>query len=157
MVPLFLVNPFVLLNDNMFYTRYNHKTATSPCGGVSMTDQQFRSECDINSILARYQITGTLPSRSDGFYGDFSNVGDFAKINQTVKKATDSFLALPSSIRERFGNNVESFYAFVSDPTNENECRTLGLLPPTTESQPSVVDLLKDIRASVTASAENPA
>jgi phage internal scaffolding protein len=97
--------------------------------GVSRTQQHFKSECDINNILKRFNVTGQLPVGSvQPTYGDFSGVTDYQSALNAVMAAQDSFLALPAKIRSRFQNDPALFVQFASDEANKDEMKALGLL-----------------------------
>jgi len=95
----------------------------------SRTQQQFRAECDINTILERFNVTGQLPIGSvQPQYGDFSGIIDYQSALNAVMAAQDSFLALPAKIRARFDNDPALFVDFASDEANRDELKALGLL-----------------------------
>lgn len=107
----------------------------------SMTQQQFKDDCNINNIIDRYRTTGALPVSSEtGFYGDFSapELQDYANALSLVEKAESDFNALPSNIRERFGYSPANLLAFMADSKNYEEAVSLGLVIPQ-ESQNNVV------------------
>lgn len=116
-----------------FKTIYNYK---SPKGivnnGASMTQSQFKDECDINKIMDRYFRTGCLSDPLNqlkpGTYGDFSEMGDYMENMNKIVQAREMFDALPSKVRERFGNNPGVMIEFVMDPDNREEAKKLGLL-----------------------------
>ena len=116
-----------------FKTIYNYK---SPKGIVnkaaSMTQAQFKDECDINKIMDRYFRTGCLSDPLNqmrpGTYGDFSEMGDYMENMNKIVQARELFDALPSRVRERFGNNPGAMIDFVMDPNNREEAKRLGLL-----------------------------
>ena len=116
-----------------FKTIYNYK---SPKGIVnksaSMTQAQFQDECDINKIMDRYLRTGCLSDplsqMKPGTYGDFSEMGDYMENMNKIVQAREMFEALPSKIRERFGNNPGAMIDFVMDANNKDEAMKLGLL-----------------------------
>lgn len=98
----------------------------------SMTKQEFKRECDINNIMARYLKTGII-DHVNKFQGDYADLGtpcDFQTAQNILIEAEDAFASLPSKIRKRFDNNPGEFLAFVQDPGNEQEMRELGLLKP---------------------------
>lgn len=137
-----------------FLTRYNHANPKSPCGEKTMTSAQFARECDINCILQDYKITGALPpARNPGDYIDCSKVGDFAEAVQRVAEAKEQFAALPSTLRDRFGNDPVAFYDFVMDEKNAEECVKLGLREPRIVEK-STNDLLQEISEKVTPRAD---
>lgn len=129
-----------------FHTVYEHSNPVSPHGGVSMTDQQYLKECDINCILKTYGATGRLPSNiREGVSGDFSEVGDFQFCLDKINRAKDEFAALPSEIRARFGNDPVSYVDFVLNPDNTDECIRLGLKEQVVH-KPTTEELLEDIK-----------
>lgn len=98
--------------------------------GPSMTRQEFKDECDINRIMAQALKTGTIAQRPDlSRYGDFSQADDFHSAQNLIIKARGQFDALPSKVRDRFGNDPEKFLAFIHDPkTTVDDCHELGIL-----------------------------
>lgn len=137
----------------MFRTIYNHARPVSPHGGVSMTDQQYKSECDVNVILKRYAVTGQLPPSARSktpITGNFADIGDFKNCLDRINAAHDEFAALPAELRARFGNDPTTFVDFVLDERNVDECVKLGLRERPAAPEPTAVDVLKEIRDSVT-------
>lgn len=139
-----------------FHTRFDHNHPISPSGGPSLTDQQFISDCDINCILNRYRITGSLPQTlRSGVFADVSSVTNFADMFEKVRLASEDFNALPSSIRDRFGSDAAAFYRFALNPDNVNECIKLGILE-VSDADDSPLKILKrmekTLSKSVTAS-----
>lgn len=111
----------------------------------SLTQQNFQNECDINTIMARWEKTGDLSHvRNDGGkFGDFSDIGDYQSALNTVILAQESFMALDASIRARFGNDPADFVSFVQDPSNADALVELGLAtrPVLSESSPKEATL----------------
>lgn len=97
----------------------------------SMTKQEFKRECDINNIIKQFQVTGMVQhinARAQaGAYIDLPSDLDFQNSVNIVARARDSFMSLPSKIRDRFGNDPAQFLAFVQNPANINEMYDLGL------------------------------
>lgn len=96
----------------------------------SATHQSFKDECDINSIMAKWQKTGVVEHRNqfEGQYADFTNTpGDFHEAQNQILHAQEMFMTLPSSIRSRFHNDPGSFLDFTSDPKNLPEMVKMGL------------------------------
>ena len=116
-----------------FKTIYNYK---SPKGientAATMTQSQFKDECDINKIMDRYFRTGCLSDPLNqmrpGTYGDFTEMGDYMENMNKIVQAREMFDALPAKVRERFGNNPGAMIDFVMDPNNKEEAKKLGLL-----------------------------
>lgn len=97
--------------------------------GEGRTKQEFRDECDINVILARYKRTGQITHISEKIprYGDFSQVGDYLQASLQVAQMEASFLDLPSNIRKHFGHDPQQLVEFMADPANHEEGIQLGL------------------------------
>jgi phage internal scaffolding protein len=112
--------------------------------GVSMTQQQFAEESEINNIIARYDRTGVLDHVNKGsqIYADFSKISDLTEALEQIKLAQEEFQGIPSSIREKFQNDAGQFFKFASNPDNIEQMREYGLAPATrpTESTAMQVD-----------------
>lgn len=95
----------------------------------SRTKQQFAEECDINNIMARYQITGliTHENRRPAIYADVSGV-DYQAAQNLIAAANSEFQALPSAIRNEFENSPAKFLDFCQDEANFPRMAELGLL-----------------------------
>lgn len=116
-----------------FKTIYNYKQEdgvknTTP----SLTQQQFKDECDINKIMDRYLRTGVLSDpldkRGTPKYGDYADLGNYMDHMNKVVEANEMFEALPASIRKRFNNNPGDLIEFVMDENNRAEAELLGLI-----------------------------
>lgn len=103
----------------------------------SMTKQAFAEECDINTIVRKFGLTGQLPQgvRMPSF-GDFLDVPDYHSAMNAIREADESFMMMPADIRSRFGNDAGAFVAFCSDPANRVEAEKLGLVAPKAVVEP---------------------
>lgn len=97
--------------------------------GESMTHQSFAEECEINNIMKKYQQTGVLQHRKEhgGTYGDFISAPGYHEAMTAIVKAEEMFMALPSQVRARFGNDPAQFLATAQDPEQIELMRELGL------------------------------
>lgn len=104
--------------------------ATGECVLIpSKTKQSFAEECDINTIVRRFGLTGELPANVRmPSYGDFEDTPDYHTAMNAVRAAQESFMAMPADVRYRFNNDPGRFVDFCSDPANEAEARKLGLV-----------------------------
>ena len=95
----------------------------------SRTRQSEKNECNINNIMAKYEDTGQIThiQNNPGQYGDFSEVPDYHSALNQIKRAQDTFDALPSQIRKRFDNDPGAFVEFVDNPKNNQELINMGL------------------------------
>ena len=95
----------------------------------SLTQQQFKDQCDVNKIIAKYKTTGewTHLTKKGGVYADVSSIKDYHQSLQKVLDANNAFAALPAQIRNRFQNDPAQLLAFLQDPKNHAEGVELGL------------------------------
>lgn len=94
----------------------------------SVTKQSFGPECDINTIMARYQSTGEMPviNQVAPQYLELDQT-DFQQAMEVVAGAQSLFAELPSALRTRFNNNPGEFLAFTTNPDNIPEMKKLGM------------------------------
>lgn len=108
--------------------------------GESMAIQSEKENCDINVIVRRFGVTGSVPlPRKLPTYGDFSQIMDFRTALDAVREAEQAFEELPADIRDRFRNDPQRFVEFCSDEKNLNELRELGLARPEVPEPPEVI------------------
>jgi len=102
------------------------------CLDASLTQQQFRDECDINNIVDQFMKTGHLPTpASMPQYVDYEGVFDFHTAMNAVRQADENFMRMDAKIRARFHNSPQEFLEFFADPANADEAVRLGLAVPT--------------------------
>ena len=96
----------------------------------SMTQQQFKSQCDINQIIKKFEKTGLVThlNHSQGQYGDFSKISNFQENLNMVMQAQMAFDALPAAVRKRFANDPSQLLDFIQDDSNYDEALKLGLV-----------------------------
>lgn len=79
---------------------------------LSLTQQQFKDECDVNKIIDRLVRCGeSLPMPSMEDFVDVSDIGDYQKLLDKVSRVDETFYALPSDIRAYFKNDPAEFVA----------------------------------------------
>lgn len=137
-----------------FYRPHNHKgyDGVDPETGEvmpSMTRQSEMESCDIHNILKQFSQRGfeelVRQNAAAGQYADLTNLPDYQDALNTVMAADNAFAALPSQVRDRFGNSPQAFIEFLSNPDNQEEAVRLGLAtdtrppppPPTPEAAES--------------------
>lgn len=99
------------------------------CLDDSLAQQHARDECDINTIVRRFGLTGELPSGVRApQYGDFTEATDYHTAMNAVIAANNSFMQLPAEVRARFNNDAGAFVDFCSDDKNRAEAKALGLI-----------------------------
>ena len=116
-------------------TPYNYDTDAASnesglaCEEPSLAQQHFKEECDINTILQKFNITGILPEAPlSPRYGDFSGIGDYHSAMNRVLAAKTEFESLPAQIRARFQNDPALLIEFLQDENNRPEAEELGLV-----------------------------
>lgn len=121
-------------------TRYTHKKAKPTSfsktdnSSVSKTQQHFREDCNINSIIKKYNTSGLLtdpavvPTRQP-MTGDMTGVVDFHTMQNKMIEMRQYFKSIPAIIRKRFGNDPDQLLAWINNPDNKSEAIELGLLP----------------------------
>ena len=100
----------------------------------SRAKQSFKEECDINTIMAKYEKTGLIDhnARYRGEYADVTGAIELQEALQIVEDANDAFDSLTAKIRKRFDNSPEKFLTFVTNPENREAIREMGLMEPVT-------------------------
>lgn len=98
---------------------------------LNMTKTSFKKECDINEIMRRFQTKGVIDHYA-ARAPEFIDVPalDYQDGLNIVAAAQENFAGLPSSIRAKFQNDPANYLAYVEDPKNLEEMRTLGLANP---------------------------
>jgi len=122
-------------NTVFLRTPYNYdKDAASNesglhCEDASLAQQHFKEECDINTILQKFNITGLLPEQPlSPRYGDFTGIGDYHTAMNRVLAVQQEFGALPAQIRARFNNDPAQLIEFLENSENRPEAEELGLV-----------------------------
>lgn len=97
----------------------------------SLTKQSFAEECDINTIVERFGLTGELPTDIRApQYADFDEIFDYHSAMNAVAQAREAFDAMPADVRARFSNDPGAFVDFCADENNRDEAVKLGLVLP---------------------------
>ena len=109
------------------------------CLDSSLTQQQFKEESDINTIVDRFMKTGHLPDPvSMPQYVDYEGVFDFQSAMNVVRQADENFMRMDAKVRSRFHNSPQEFLEFFADPANTEEAVRLGLAVPQPKESPPV-------------------
>jgi len=120
------------------YNKHHSYSLTFPPNS-RWTKQSFKDECDINTLMARYQSTGEMPVINERapLYLDVTNGFDFHAMQNQLVEAQNLFNDLPSKLRNRFSNDPAIFLEFCANEENREEMRVLGLLKPSESPLPS--------------------
>lgn len=105
------------------------------CDDPSLTQQQFKEEADINTIVDRFLKSGVLPTAVNmPQYVDYEGVFDFQSAMNVVRQADENFMRLDAKVRARFNNSPQAFLEFFANPENAEEAVRLGLAIPKVSS-----------------------
>lgn len=113
------------------------------CDDPSLTQQQFKEDSDINTIVDRFMKSGVLPTPVNmPQYVDYEGVFDYQSAMNSVRAADEQFMRMDAKVRARFNNSPQEFLAFFADPANTDEAIRLGLAVPQTvvETQVSTAE-----------------
>lgn len=120
------------------------------CEEESLAQQQFKDECDINTLVKRFGVTGLLPEQPEWpAQADFTHVGSFQECMQLVKESEAAFMSLPADVRERFGHEPGLLLEFLYDPKNRDEAVRLGIVAPAPEKTRGVVEAVDELAANL--------
>jgi phage internal scaffolding protein len=109
--------------------RYENQRSQVKPVGDSLTQQHFTAEADIKNIIRKHDREGLIANvnRARAMYGDFTEVNEYAESLNTVIRAQEAFMELPSDIRAKFKNDPGSFLEFVTNDANKEQMYELGL------------------------------
>lgn len=111
-----------------FKNRYSDsKDITKNFKNPSLTDQQFKQECDIGFIVEQYAKLGKTFDQSNLSYVDCTSVQDYQEAMFTVANAKSNFESLPAKDRDRF-KTVENYLEFISNAANLKESFEKGYI-----------------------------
>lgn len=107
-------------NGGIFYPEF----------GPGRTKQAFKDQCDINKMLKKAQVQGSIAhllKYPEAAYGEFDGEFDLLTAYGKIEKAKEIFEDLPSEIRREHNNNPLQFVSWVNAP--ENRGKLAELLP----------------------------
>jgi phage internal scaffolding protein len=118
------------MSKQTFGTAYGsrNRVTTDPTG-ESLTQQHHVENVKVQNIIKQYDKTGILTHVQEGVahYGDYSKINEYKTYLDFVNTANESFMGLPSGIRERFNNDPGEFFEFATNPKNKETMQELGL------------------------------
>lgn len=110
--------------------------------GETKTQQQYKDQCNVNKIIAKFKRTGSVThvrNAAEGVYADLADLPSLMEAEQVVITARNAFAEVPAEIRKRFGHDPQEFVKFLSDPKNDAEAISLGLKIKKEEPKPDPV------------------
>jgi len=120
--------PFLRTPYNYDVDKVSDETGLK-CPELTLAQQNFKDECDINYIVRQFGLTGELPGKPlSPQYGDFTGVLDYHSAVNAVLAAQDDFMELPAQMRSRFNNDPAQLIEFLENSDNRPEAEALGLV-----------------------------
>lgn len=116
-----------------FFTKYNPPKVPGWTSELdSKVQEQFADACQTDTIIRKYNMMGVNPFISQGAsqYLDTTQVPDFVCAQNAQVKVKEFFEGLPADIRLEFNNDPMQFAEVVSDPSNAEYLREIGVLAP---------------------------
>lgn len=99
------------------------------CKDPSLAQQHMKDECDINVLVERFGVTGSMPvAPIEPSYGDFSGVSDYHTAMNKIKAAEEAFMALPAKIRAKFDHDPNALLNYLQNEENRDEAIQIGLI-----------------------------
>lgn len=110
-----------------------------------LTIQSFKNDCDINTLVKRFGISGEIPAPVDpGAFGDFTEAVDFQTAMEQLARGQAAFDSLPAAVRLEFDNDPAQLWdALHSEvPEVQDQLVKLGVLraPAPAEAAPAAVE-----------------
>jgi len=125
-------------NEKLYNFKKRSDEAGLLCKDPSKTVQADMVDADINVIVARYGITGTMPQGLHvPEYADYEDVFDYQSARNAIIEAENAFMAMPANVRSRFDNDPGAFFDYATDPANFDGLVELGLA-----TRPEPINLL---------------
>nr|DAH91917.1 MAG TPA: Scaffold protein [Microviridae sp.] len=120
------------------YSRFSTPDSAPVEFGVSMTQQHFKDECDINNILKSYR--GKIPASEEPAFFMDCTVNDLQSAYEIAEDIGSRFDSLDSEVRAKFNNNPLELLEFVHNADNQTAAIELGLLPKPAPVEPTPVE-----------------
>lgn len=97
--------------------------------GMSKTQQHFKGRANINTIIAKYRETGTVPVNSmNPVFGDVSSGAEYQDILNRQCRIKEEFESLPAKVKKKFRQNPAKLIDFLKESKNREEAIELGLI-----------------------------
>lgn len=96
---------------------------------LSLTEQSQAQNCDIHTIMRKYEKTGILEHANahQGTYMEMPTAPDFHEAQNIIATANSMFESVPSSIRKKFDNDPTRYIEFMQKAENYAEIVKMGL------------------------------
>lgn len=129
------MNPFVRSPYNYDMNEASEESGLE-CKDPTLTQQQFKDEVDINTLVERFGLTGEMPQVAKlPSFDDYTGIFDYQTAMNAIVAAREQFMTLPAKLRSRFENDPHQYVNFFADPNNKDEAIRLGLIEKPAEPQ----------------------
>lgn len=129
------------------------------CSDPQLTDQSYKKQCDINTIMLQYQKTGLLPQQTTipGQYIDTTLTPSLETAFEVTRNAIDAFYNLPPDIRRLMDNNPSQLESFILNKDNDHILKKHGIIieQKLSEPQATLNDVIKTLKETSTKSDKN--
>lgn len=98
-----------------------------------MTQQHFKAECDIHTILDRYEKTGYLVDplqirTTKPMFDDWTQVPDFREVQERIIAVKEMFDGLPAKTREIFNNDPANLVEYLASEPTTDQLVEMGII-----------------------------
>lgn len=151
-----IITPFLRSTHNYNRDEVSRETALYCDPAEGKTQQQFKDEVDINTIVERFGLTGHLPENPRmPMSGDFTGVSDFRTALQMVREAEEAFMEFPAHVRAEFNNDPQRLMDFLGNDKNREKALEMGLIAKPLEKTRDMITAIDELSAKLTPA--NPA
>lgn len=96
----------------------------------SLTQQQFKDECDLNKVMEVYVNTGlwmgdSLRESRDAVFADVVGFEDYQDVMDNMEAVNAAFEELPADVRLLFNNQPGELVTWLANPANVEEAKSL--------------------------------
>lgn len=118
------------------FTIKRERVSAPKHSGKSLVKQEFANDADINKLLKRFTpedlAAQSAAAMAAAQFTDCTKISSLHDAFEFTQASMDAFNKLPADLRMRFNNSPADLARFYKNPSNEDEARELGLLPPKT-------------------------
>lgn len=148
--------PFLRTPYNYSTDEVSRETGLACTEEEGMTQQHFKEETDINTIVERFGLTGHLPDNPRmPLSGDFTGVNNFQTAMNMVREAQEAFMEFPAEVRAEFANDPQRMMDFLENEKNRERALEMGLIAKPPEKTRDMIQAVDELAAKFTAPAPN--
>lgn len=134
-----VVTPFIRTPYNYNTDEVSEKTGLDCSHEPTRTQQQFKDEVDINTIVERFNATGEMPPAMNfPTEQDFTDTFDFQSAMNVTITAREEFMKMSAKHRARFHNDPQEFMEFIHNAENFEEAVKMKMIIKKEPEEPTV-------------------